>query len=465
MVVGLVVVSAALVGYLWCLLLRRLYENTRGLPCAGVFAGPCTAVLLLRDTELVRHVTVRAFADFCDHHAVSGDPLLAGSLMFLRGESWRRMRATLSPAFASGRIKDMMGLMAQVSRNMVDHIDSIIKTSKLTDGPVPMEIEDLMNRYSSDVIASTAFGHDCNSFADRNNEFYRRGKDITDFSGIRALVIIGHVLFPSLMKALGIPFVRASSRDFLLRLVRDAVEARRRSSSSRRPDVLQLLIEARHEDGTALTDIEMAAQVMFFLLAGFDSTTNLLCFTTYLLALHPDVQARLQKELDECRSAATGEISHDDLTRCDYLDWVIAESLRLFPPVPLLDRRCGRACAVGGGPRLRAGDVVAVPVQGLHADPLLFPRPQHFLPERFRRPDQVPQGAYLPFGAGPRACIAKRFALMESKVALSVLLSRYSLHPVEKTPTSIRLTTRGLNMTIDGGFWIGFKPRLSSTKT
>ncbi|KAJ4428801.1 hypothetical protein ANN_25794 [Periplaneta americana] len=210
-------------------------------------------------------------------------------------------------------------------------------------------------------------------------------------------------------------------------------------------------------------DDDLTAQAVFFFFAGFDTASTLLCFASHLLATHPDVQSRLQKEIDEKLENDGGKLTYEAVHSMKYLDMVVSEVLRLYPPAVFSDRKCIKTYTIQSDASctIQPGQGLWIPVYAFHHDPKYFPNPEKFDPERFsdENKDNLKPYTYLPFGLGPRSCIGNRFALMEAKIALVHLLTRFNLKVVSKTPIPIQITKKGFNMTVDGGFWLGLEQR------
>lgn len=166
--------------------------------------------------------------------------------------------------------------------------------------------------------------------------------------------------------------------------------------------------------------------------------------TTYELAKNPDVQKTLLEEIDSVASTLGGKsISYDVLHKMKFLDMVVSETLRKWPPVVQTDRLALKDYNVdlGNGKKLtiKKDQNVYFPIYHLHHDPDFFPNPEKFDPHRFsdENKDSIMQGSYLPFGLGPRTCIGSRYALMEGKLLLFTLLRKFSIEKCDKTPETI----------------------------
>lgn len=154
----------------------------------------------------------------------------------------------------------------------------------------------------------------------------------------------------------------------------------------------------------------MAAQVFVFFAAGFETSSSATSFTLHQLAYHPEVQTKLQKEIDLVLEKHDNKLSYDAVRQMTYLEWSFKEGMRMFPSLGFLIRKCARPYTFKDlNVTIDDGVTIMIPVQALHNDPKYWKEPEVFRPERFH-PDEfnaVQKSTYLPFGTGPRACIGK----------------------------------------------------------
>ncbi|XP_028640278.1 cytochrome P450 3A13-like, partial [Grammomys surdaster] len=215
-----------------------------------------------------------------------------------------------------------------------------------------------------------------------------------------------------------------------------------------RVDFLQLMINSQNskikESHKALSDVEIVAQSINFIFAGYETTSSALSFASYLLAIHPDVQKKLQDEIDATLSNKV-PATYDTLLQMEYLDMVVNETLRLYPIAGRLERVCKTDVEINGV-FIPKGTVVMVPTFALHKDPKYWPEPEEFRPERFskKNQDSINPYVYLPFGNGPRNCIGMRLALINMKVALVRVLQNFSFQPCKETQIPLKLCKHGL---------------------
>ncbi|VVC90085.1 unnamed protein product [Leptidea sinapis] len=315
------------------------------------------------------------------------------------------MRSTLSPAFTSSKIRLMVPFMEEAGNQM---IAALMKKTAETGGPIQVECKDLTSRYANDVIASCAFG----------------------------------------LKRLKLTLFSKDTTNFFISLVLDTMKNREENNIIR-PDMIHLLMEAKKE----WSDTDLVAQAVLFFIGGFETISIGMSFTLYELALHPEVQERLAQEIKETHSKSEGKLDFDLIQNMQYLDMVISEVLRLWPPGILLDRICCKDYNMGKPNKhekrdfiLRKGDLIAIPVFSIHRDAKYFPDPEKFNPERFSDENKhlINSMTYMPFGFGPRNCIGSRFALLEIKMLIYQVLLRMEVSPCEKTCIPSKLLSIGL---------------------
>ena len=244
----------------------------------------------------------------------------------------------------------------------------------------------------------------------------------------RALEFYGIEFAARFLRGPGSPWRKMlASRQVLDEIVFGEIAERRRSPESGRRDVLSLLLEVRDESGQGFTDREVRDQVMTLMFAGHDTSTSTLTFMMYELARRPDVVEKLVAEQDEVLGGEIPDI--DKIEReMPYLEMVLDEVLRLYPPAWIGPRRVIKDFEFGGY-GVPKGAYFAYCSWASHRIPEVFPEPEAFIPERFTRERKaaLPRGAYVPFGGGRRICIGKRFGQTEVKLVATMLLQRLRL--------------------------------------
>jgi cytochrome P450 len=227
-----------------------------------------------------------------------------------------------------------------------------------------------------------------------------------------------------------------------LREVAERVLAKARGSGG--DDLLQRLVTARDPaTGDVMPDGLIVDNVVTFLIAGHETTSQALTWTLYLLALFPDWQEAVRQEV--LGIAGNRPIGREDIARLPLLDAVFQEAMRLFPPAPVLMRRT-LAPVTLGGIALGAGATITIPIYVVHRHRRLWREPLSFDPSRFSPAAKATRHrcAYMPFGAGPRTCIGGSFAMLEGKTILATLLARarFALPDGEQPTPFARITLR-----------------------
>ncbi|XP_011155385.2 cytochrome P450 9e2 [Solenopsis invicta] len=425
-------------------------------------------IVIVRDPELIKNIAVKDFEHFTDHRSFideTVEPLFGKNIFSLRGDRWKEMRNILSPSFTASKMKFMFELISKCSHNFVNY---------LVDHPElcrEMETKGAFRRYTNDVIATAAFGISVNSMKDRDNEFYTRGVEATTFAtGILAIAKITFLrACPRLAKLMGVSFFPPNTLKFFRRIVGETVKAREEQDIIR-PDMIHLLMQARDKESASapkMTLDDIVSQAFIFFFAGFETTSIMMCFAAHELAVNQDVQDRLREEVQQYLIEGNGEISYESLSKMTYMDMVISETLRKYPPVVMTDRLCTKKYELP--PSLpgfknviiEREDQVLFPVYALHHDPKYFPNPNKFDPERFNdeNKDSIVPYTYLPFGLGPRMCVGNRFALMETKILIAQLLQKFTLKTTEKTVEPVVFSRKDFNIQPVGGFWIHLEKR------
>lgn len=312
------------------------------------------------------------------------------------------MRNKLSPTFTSGKIKTMYNTVQLVCDNMLEQIFKDIEKNHLVD------VRDMMGKFTTDVIGTTAFGIDCNSFTDPESEFYRMGQSaFEDPNMIRRFIINS---YPGLSKLLRLRVTPEKLANFYTNVVTDTIQHREKNGIKRN-DFMNIMIQMKNSQGNDnLTVNQIIAQSFIFFLAGYETTATTLTFCLYELANNEDIQTRARNEVKEVLEKHNGEFSYEAISEMTYIDQILNETLRKHPPAPLVNRVCGAQYKVPGtNITWDKGIGVLIPIYAIHQDPELYPNPSEFDPDRFT-PEEVSKRhpcAFIPFGEGPRTCIGK----------------------------------------------------------
>ncbi|KAF5285372.1 hypothetical protein FQR65_LT13262 [Abscondita terminalis] len=464
-------------------LIYNKYKNDR---YVGIYKFQ-TPILLVRDPELIKKIYIKDFDTFPEHRPFlpeEVDPLWSNNLFAIRGgEKWHALRTTLSPSFTSSKMKIMFGLMRDCSQQFTKYFSN-------RGDLVEVELKDTFARFANDVIASTAFGVTCNSLSNRDNEFFGYAKELSNFSGIRGLMILINFFAPTLAKYTNVPMVSKKIGDFFMTLVRNTIKLRKEKGIVR-PDMLHLLMEAqkgqlrydendttpelgfavaketengkRKKINIQITDEIITSQVLVFFFGGFDSVSTMMSYACYELAVNTEIQDKLREEIDESLKNTNGEFTYESIANMKYLDMVISESLRKWPPFFVFDRKAAKPYKIPAKHEdesdlmLEKNSVVLFPIFAIHRDPKYFPDPENFDPERFSEQNKIKivPYSYIPFGAGPRNCVSSRFALVEGKLAVFEIVRNFEIVSTEKTKNPIVFDKNNFLPVPKDGIWVG----------
>ncbi|PNF20303.1 Cytochrome P450 6a2 [Cryptotermes secundus] len=461
-------------------MLKVLYDEFPEEPFVGTYELT-KPMLIIRDPELIKRVTVKDFSYFQDRGVPVNEELepLGSHLLNLTGKKWRTLRSKLTPTFTSGKIKMMFHLMIECAEQLKDYLEKPAQNGEI------LEMKEAVAKYSTNVIGLCAFGLQFNAINESDSEFRRIGRRVFETSVIAAELRMLQSAYPSAMKIFPMKIVPDEVNKHVIRTVKEVMEYREKNNVSRN-DFMQLLIELKnkgrvHDDepvksedkldrtshketetNVDFTETLLASQAFIFFLAGFETSSTTLSFCLHELALNPEVQERLREEIDSTLEKYEGKITYDAIHSMSYLDKVVDETLRKYPPLPSLFRAVTKPYVIPGtSVRLHVGMKVMIPVCGLHYDPQYFPEPEIFNPENFSDDSRArrPHNAYLPFGDGPRNCIGMRFGLLQAKLGLCVLLSNFKFSVCDKTQLPIKLDPKIMVMASESGIWLRINKR------
>ncbi|XP_037093671.1 cytochrome P450 3A9-like [Pollicipes pollicipes] len=412
--------------------------------------------LCTTDPDLVREVFVQRVDTFPDRQD-NKSPVLTipdHNLLTLRGKRWKYVRRVLNPAFTTNKLKGMSPAMNVSIQTFLD----VLEGNRLQGQPT--NVYAAFRSLTLEVIGKCALAMEVHCQTDQRDPLLVMMKTLLGSAPLmgvlRGLQPLTRLMLP-LLRAFG-PASRAYHVDQQLqRWLRGVIQHRQRSGATV-TDALQLLLEAQRADSgsEAVTDQELLSNAFVFIGAGYETTSTALAFTSYLLARHPTVQSRLYDEI-VANVPASGDLDYETVLGLPYLEMVIQESLRLYPPIPALYGRQASFATEVQGMRVPPGAFVAVIPICMHHDPDLWPDPERFDPERFsaeNKPHIVPC-SHMPFGAGPRHCIGMRFAMMEIKLALCHTLRRYRLLPTSEplelaiVPPSLAPASGQINLRVE----------------
>jgi cytochrome P450 len=400
-------------------ILLSLYERFGPIFAVRILHHP---VVFMLGPEANQFITVSHPENFHWREGSFGDliPLLGDGLLTIDDAYHDRARETMMPAFHREQIASAVEVMGMEAETAI---------AALRPGQV-VDIYEWMRGLAMRIAMRALLGLDpdeAGKGADAAHHFER------------ALSFYGIDFHLRLLRGPGSPWSKmVASRAVLDEIVYGEITYRRGNPDPGKSDILSLLLSVEDEAGEGFSGKEVRDQVMTLMFAGHDTSTSTLTFMMYELARHPEVLSRLQEEQDRVLGDAPPTI--DELERkMPYLNMVLDEVLRLYPPAWIGPRRAVRDFEFGGH-SVPHGTYVNYSSWASHRIPEVFPEPEAFIPERFtsERKAALPRGAYVPFGAGQRICIGKRFGQTEVKLVATMLLQRLRLAAMPGRTMTIR---------------------------
>ncbi|XP_041966893.1 thromboxane-A synthase isoform X3 [Alosa sapidissima] len=484
--------------------------NTYGRVC-GYYLGR-KPVIVVADPDMLRQMMVKDFNMFPNRMRVrfSSKPM-SDCLLMLTDDQWKRVRSILTPSFSAAKMKEMVPLIKTCTETLLTNLEGHAESGQTFD------IHKCFGCFTMDVIGSVAFGMQVDSQNDPNDPFVHHAQKFFSFSFFRPIVFV-FIMFPFLIPVLR--FLPNKNRDdmntFFISCIQKMIRQRDElPPEQRRRDFLQLMLDSRtskecvslehfdvvnqadeaspstHTHSTAqhrlsgstaqesaqestahaptqgaaqkrvMTEDEIVGQAFIFLLAGYETTSSTLAFTCYLLATHPECQQELQREVDHFFSRHDTP-DYNNVQELKYMDMVVSETLRMYPPGFRYARTVEEDCMVNGQV-LPKGATLEIPAAFLHYDPEHWPEPHKFIPERFTAEAKASRHpfVYIPFGAGPRSCVGMRLAQLEMKMALTLILQRFTVEACSETKVPLELKSQS-TLGPKNGIWVKITKRDTS---
>jgi cytochrome P450 len=347
---------------------------------------------------------------------------LGNGLLNSEGARWQRQRKMTQPAFQSQQVTSFMRIMSGHTMALLQRWEVFAREGRVFD-----VVPELMGLTLS-IVSQALFTANLESDAAAIQKMLAVGRE---YSVDRAWSVV--------RVPVAVPTRR--NREYRKSIsafheIIDRIIAERRSTSDRPPDLLTMLMEARDEEGGAMSNRQLRDEVATLVTAGHETTTLVLAWTCFLIATHPEVMERMAAEAALVNAEPP---AYEDLAKLKYSRNVIEEVMRLYPPVWVLSRTATKADSIGGYD-IAAGSEILIFPYITHRHPRWWPEPESFRPERFAPENSAsrPRYAYLPFGAGPRTCVGLHFAMTEILLVMALLLQRFRVE-LAMDPATVRV--------------------------
>lgn len=424
----------------------------------GIFSTRSPSIFVT-SPALAKDILIKDFKSFHDNEFGGFtdkeiDPILGRNPFSLNGEEWKEKRSEITPAFTTSRMKALFPIIEDVGSRMTKYVKQ--------KGSAALDTRELTAKFTTDVVSSCIFDTDAESFTNEKAEIREMGRKLLDNSAMFLINALFVGIMPSVAKLLNIGLIPKTVEKFFTNLMSEAVK-HRENKGIKRVDYLEHLISLRNKKD--ITELDMAAHGVSFFIDGFETSSIAMAFVLYELARNPDVQKQLREELLKA-SNDQGAISYDTLLELPYLEQVINEALRLWPPAAFMSKKCTEPIDLeltsSQKVRIERGVYAMIPVWSIHRDPEYYEDPATFNPDRFSLERgganlYREKGCFMPFGDGPRQCLGMRFARMQVKRGVYEILKNFELTVDSKTIQPLQIDPKQFLTMALGGIWLNYK--------
>ncbi|EDO38297.1 predicted protein, partial [Nematostella vectensis] len=336
-----------------------------------IFFG--TPTFVINDPDILKEVLVKEFHKFHDRAVSKIQKYLEAMLTVARGKTWHRVRTTVSPIFSTHKMKMMLPLMNSSCDVMMTKLQQAAESGE------SFNMHKLSQGLTMDSILKTVFGIESEAQLNYNDPAFVAARSAVEASTFEKILqgIVGILPKPLMDMCCG---VFLSNLKDLVKITEKVIAAKKMQQDPKQKDMLDLMLEAIADDETKskhMTEAEVVAQCLIFLIAGYEGTNTTLTFVCYTLATNPDIQEKLQQEIDSVWTDDDQVPSYDMVHQLSYLDMVVSETLRMYPPAFLQAREVTEDCVIKDM-RFRKGVSIIMDIYSLHHDPELWPEPERY---------------------------------------------------------------------------------------
>lgn len=478
--------------------------------------------LLAVDPELIKNILCRDFQHFNDrgiYYDEENDPLSA-HLFSLSGPKWRSLRAKLTPAFSPGKLKYMFGTVLDCGEEMVRILEEMAVEKDCVEikEVFARYATDVIGSCAFGLECNSMRDPEAEFRKMGKRAFTQTVRDVVNVTIIRSFPKLAKILRIGIFSSTVTGFFRRVVADTITYRERNGVTRNDFLQLLIQLKNNGKLEGDRSNNETGITMDEAAAQAFIFFLAGFETTSTTISFALFEITANPEIQERARAEVERVMKKHGGQLTYEATMELHYLETVILgmnlkktfglggfrrhfhatitskstlsklskftylmtnflETMRKYPPAPVFLRVCTEDYKIPDTDvTIQKGLSVLIPAYGMHRDPQYFPEPNTFDPERFNEENRpkIWDYTYIPFGDGPRLCIGtntvkqqtppkspvlgQRFAMIQIKIALSLMLATFEFSVNRKTIFPLKMETKGIILNPIGGLWLNFKP-------
>lgn len=367
-------------------------------------------VIFSRDATFAEYVLQKNQKNYVKSRIQTKDlaKYVGKGLLTSEGELWKKQRQLIQPAFHKKQLANLLDTIRQAIQSEYKRI--VIDKA--------IDVFAIFNDLAFQTVVKSLFSTNANSEDIKHLQF------ITEDGQKMLVKELRQPYLAWWFKASGILQQHIDLTKEARQILKNIVDARR-ISGERQDDLLDMLLEARYEDGNFMDEEQLIDEILILFTAGHETTSNALTFTFQLLALHPEWQEKIHEEILQNKEV-------DDLMEVvmnsKVCTQVLEEAMRLYPPAYFIDRVNVEEDTFGGK-IFEKGSNLLFSIYEIHRHPKLWERPEEFLPERFDEGSRKFSSQYFPFGAGPRKCIGNNFAMFEMIIAVTELIRDYTIYP------------------------------------
>ena len=434
------------------------------------FLGQSKSIMVI-DPNFIKQIFIKDFDYFTNKRKFDlGNKYLDNALFLLEGDSWRKARHASTPVFTSGKLKKMSKLMKKVADDLVTQLDKFASTGEEVDA------NELSLKFTVTVIANAGFGIDANAFEPEGEQFYKMARRIggTDRTTWDIVKVLIGLIFPKILTKtlkLSLEMIDEGSVQFF----NDIIDQRLRMTNihaTKRNDMVDLFKETMMgnvaeddmSESNKITEEEMdtimRGNLFAMFLAGMELPATMMSGCTYFLARFQDIQERLFLEIKEADLEAN--LEYNTIMNLPYLDMVVKESMRHSASTDG-SLVCSKDYNVPGtDATIPKGTKVTLSTYGIAMDERYFPNPTAFNPEHYNSTNKEKRSSAtdVVFSIGPRQCIGTRFAMLQLKMGIANMVSKFLILPTSRLPDKYEADPKAGSFKVKGGIWVKFERRV-----
>ena len=363
------------------------------------------SALFINDPSEIHQILVRNYNRYAKGPGFERIEMLLGSgLIVSNGDTWRRARTMIQPSFSRQNIHKLIMQMIKCTKSRA------IKWKRAATSKSTLNITQEMGTFALELILLSIFGDDYEDMIvkDGSNPFSFLSED-----SVRDLTVV--------MKM-------RKLRTFILEII----TRRRQSKANNQYDFLSMYVEAKDKNGRTFSDKELIDEIVTLIIAGYETSAGTLNWVWYLISQHPSVETLLLLESEKI-IPKIDSINFESINQMKYTQWVIEETLRLYPPVWLFSRKSLKEDTLTEYDIPPDTDIYFSPYI-LHRTEKFWINPNNFDPSRFANDDKELKKSYYPFSLGPRRCLGEYFSFLEMKIHLGILIKQFTMNSEEQNP-------------------------------